>query len=66
MTADSDRDDASEIATFARRQATRVRDVRQSWDWLLLAAALLAFVGEVVLRRLQVYNGRTRSESGLP
>ncbi|WP_251343137.1 VWA domain-containing protein [Haloplanus halophilus] len=56
----------AEIADFARQQSTRVRDVRQSWDWALLTAALLLFLTEVVVRRLQVYNGRTRSESGLP
>ena len=58
--------DGAEIAAFARQQSTRVRDVRRSWDWLLLAAALVLFSVEVVLRRLQVYHGRTRSESGLP
>ena len=61
-----DRGQAAEIADFARQQSTRVRDVRQTWDWALLIAALLLFVTEVVVRRLQVYNGRTRSESGLP
>jgi Mg-chelatase subunit ChlD len=57
---------AAEIAAFARQQATRVRDVRQTWDWAFLLAGLLLFLTEVVVRRLQVYNGRTRSESGLP
>ncbi|MEF8855983.1 MAG: VWA domain-containing protein [Haloplanus sp.] len=61
-----DRGQAAEIADFARQQSTRVRDVRQTWDWAFLTAALLLFVTEVVVRRLQVYNGRTRSESGLP
>jgi len=61
-----ERGQAAEIATFARQQSTRVRDVRQSWDWALLTAGLLLFLTEVVVRRLQVYNGRTRSESGLP
>ena len=61
-----DAGDGAEIAAFAREQSVRVRDVRRSWDWLLLAAALALFLGEVLLRRLQVYNGRTRSESGLP
>jgi hypothetical protein len=61
-----DRGDAAEIATFARQQSTRVRDVRQSWDWALLTAALLLFLTEVIVRRLQVYKGRTRTESGLP
>jgi len=58
--------DAAAIAAFARQQSTRVRNVRQSWDWLLLLFALALFVGEVVVRRLYVYDGRTRSESGLP
>ncbi|WP_338737991.1 VWA domain-containing protein [Haloplanus salilacus] len=61
-----DRGDAAEIAEFARQRSTRVRDVRRSWDWALLTAALLLFLTEVIVRRLQVYNGRTRSESGLP
>jgi hypothetical protein len=60
------RNDAGEIAAFARQQSTRVRDVRRSWDWALLTAALLLFLTEVVVRRLQVYNGRTTRESGLP
>ncbi|MFA9518062.1 VWA domain-containing protein [Halopenitus sp. H-Gu1] len=59
-------DEATEIATFARQQSTRVRDVRQSWDWALLTAALLVFLAEVIVRRLQVYKGRTQTESGLP
>jgi hypothetical protein len=61
-----DRGQAAQIADFARQQSTRVRDVRRTWDWAFLTAALLLFVTEVVVRRLQVYNGRTRSESGLP
>jgi Mg-chelatase subunit ChlD len=61
-----ERGQAAAIADFARQQATRVRDVRQTWDWAFLVAGLLLFVTEVVVRRLQVYNGRTRSESGLP
>ncbi|MFB6255178.1 MAG: magnesium chelatase, partial [Haloplanus sp.] len=61
-----ERGQAAEIAAFARQQATRVRDVRRTWTWAFLLAALLLFVTEVVVRRLQVYNGRTRSESGLP
>ncbi|WP_423751413.1 VWA domain-containing protein [Salinirarus marinus] len=58
--------ESAAIAEFARQQSTRVRDVRQSWDWLFYLAALLAFLAEVVVRRLQVYQGRTRHESGLP
>ncbi|AXG10945.1 VWA domain-containing protein [Haloplanus rubicundus] len=61
-----ERGQAAAIADFARQQATRIRDVRQTWDWAFLLAGLLLFVTEVVVRRLQVYNGRTRSESGLP
>jgi hypothetical protein len=61
-----ERGQAAQIADFARQQATRIRDVRQTWDWVFLLAGLLLFVTEVVVRRLQVYNGRTRSESGLP
>ncbi len=61
-----DQDDAAAIASFARQQSTRVRDVRQQWDWALLVVALGVFLAEVVVRRLQVYRGHTRSESGLP
>ena len=61
-----ERNQAAAIADFARQQATRVRDVRRTWDWAFLLAGLLLFVTEVVVRRLQVYDGRTRSESGLP
>ena len=60
------RGEADAIAAFARQQSTRVREVRRAWGWLFLLAALVLFVGEVAVRRLQVYNGRTRSESGLP
>lgn len=61
-----DRSEASEIAAFTRQQSTRVRDVRRSWDRAFLTAALLVFLAEVVVRRLQVYRGRTQTESGLP
>jgi len=61
-----ERGQAAQIAEFARQQSTRVRDVRQTWDWAFLTAALLLFLTEVVVRRLQVYNGRTQRESGLP
>ena len=61
-----ERGQATAIADFARQQATRIRDVRRTWDWAFLLAGLLLFLTEVIVRRLQVYNGRTRSESGLP
>jgi hypothetical protein len=56
---------AADIASFARRSATRVRDVEQSWTWVAVLLALLVYFTEVVLRRVQVYRGRSRSESGL-
>jgi hypothetical protein len=56
---------AAEIAAFAREESTRVRDVEQSWTWLALVLALLVYFAEVTLRRLQVYRGRSRIESGL-
>ncbi|AUV81607.1 magnesium chelatase [Salinigranum rubrum] len=56
---------AAEIAEFARQESTRVRTLEQSWTWLALLLALLLYFGEIVLRRLQVYRGRSRSESGL-
>ena len=60
-----ERNEADEIAEFAREKSTRVRDVEQSWTWLALLLALLAYFAEVVVRRLQVYRGRSRTESGL-
>ncbi|WP_372911953.1 VWA domain-containing protein [Salinigranum sp.] len=56
---------AAEIAEFARQESTRVRTLEQSWTWLAILLALLLYFAEVVLRRLQVYRGRSRSESGL-
>jgi len=58
-------DEGEAIARLARQQATEIRSVRQSWDWVALLLALLVFALEVGLRRLQVYRGRTTRESGL-
>jgi len=58
-------DESAAIARFAREQAGGVREVRDSWTGLALVLALLLFLAEVVLRRVQVYRGRTRRESGL-
>lgn len=58
-------DQAAAVAAFAREQAVSVREVRDSWTWLALVLALVGFLTEVVLRRVQVYRGRTRRESGL-
>jgi Mg-chelatase subunit ChlD len=58
-------DQAAAIAEFARQSAVQVRDVETRWDWVLLTLALLLYLVEVVYRRLQVYWGRTRLESGL-
>jgi Mg-chelatase subunit ChlD len=55
-----------QIASQARQKSTRVRTVRDTWDWLFVFGALLLFTGEVVARRVQVYRGRTSLESGLP
>ncbi|MFB6302297.1 MAG: VWA domain-containing protein [Haloferacaceae archaeon] len=57
--------EAEAIARFAAEQAVAVREVRDAWDWLALLLALLLFLLEVAVRRLQVYRGRTRLESGL-
>ena len=57
--------EAAAIAEFATESAVRVREVESQWGWLLLALALLLYLAEVVYRRLQVYTGRTRLESGL-
>lgn len=56
----------AQIARQARQKSTRVRTVRDTWDWLALLGALALFTGEVVARRVQVYRGRTTLESGLP
>jgi hypothetical protein len=50
---------ADAIARFATEQARRVRDVRDQWTWLALVLALLLYMGEVIARRIQVYQGRT-------
>jgi Mg-chelatase subunit ChlD len=57
--------DTAEIAEFARQQSTRVRDVEQQWGWVFVTLGLIVFVTEVVIRRVQIYQGRTRQESGL-
>ena len=57
--------EGAQIAQFARESAVGVREVRDSWTWLALLLAVLLFTAEVVVRRVQVYRGRTRRESGL-
>jgi len=59
-------DEGEQIARQARQQSTRVRTVRETWEWVALLGALLVFTAEVVARRVQVYRGRTTLESGLP
>jgi hypothetical protein len=61
-----DADDGAAIAQAARQQSTRVRSVRDDWGWLAVLVGLVAFAGEVVARRVQVYRGRSALESGLP
>ncbi|MFC7077789.1 vWA domain-containing protein [Haloarcula halophila] len=59
-----DASSAAEIAQFAREQATRPRTVRTDWSWLPLAAALVLFVLEVSIRRLDeiyAWSGGTSS-----
>lgn len=46
-------DEGAAIARFARRQASQVREVRRSWDWVLLIIALVIYLLEVTARRLQ-------------
>jgi Mg-chelatase subunit ChlD len=58
-------DEGEAIARLAQEQSTEIRSVRDSWDWVALLLALLAFALEVGFRRLQVYRGRTTLESGL-
>ena len=59
-------DEGASIARLAREQSTRVRTVRDAWDWLALLGAFLVFSIEVIVRRVQVYRGRTSLTSGLP
>lgn len=58
-------DEGAAIAQFARESAVGVRELRDSWTWLALLLALVLFFTEVVVRRVQVYRGRTNRESGL-
>ena len=58
--------EAAAISRFVRRQASAVREVRDDWGWFFALLALVVFLTEVVVRRLQVYRGATRRESGLP
>ncbi|ELZ85871.1 hypothetical protein C453_08648 [Haloferax elongans ATCC BAA-1513] len=58
-------DQAAEIARSARDNASGVRPVRDDWARAFVLAAFLLYLGEVLLRRVQVYRGRTRSEGGL-
>ncbi|KTG08269.1 hypothetical protein AUR66_04100 [Haloferax profundi] len=60
-----DENDAAEIATSARDNASGVKPVRDDWARYLVLSAFLVYLGEVLLRRLQVYRGRTQSEGGL-
>jgi Mg-chelatase subunit ChlD len=53
--------DAAAIAETVKQAATRTRDVRREWGWLLLTLALLAFLGEVAARRLTRYRRRRRA-----
>ncbi|WP_396612915.1 VWA domain-containing protein [Haloferax sp. S1W] len=56
---------AAEIARSARDNASGVRPVRDDWARAFVLGAFLVYLGEVLLRRVQVYRGRTRSEGGL-
>ncbi|WP_416839447.1 vWA domain-containing protein [Haloferax sp. DFSO52] len=58
-------DDAAEIATSARDNAAGVKPVRDEWAVYFVLIAFLVYLGEVLLRRVQVYRGRTQSEGGL-
>ncbi|MFB6211676.1 MAG: VWA domain-containing protein [Halobacteriales archaeon] len=53
--------DTAAIAQAVTRQSTHVRETRQEWDWLLVLIALIAFLAEVTVRRLQRYRGTGRA-----
>ncbi|MFB6140688.1 MAG: magnesium chelatase, partial [Halosimplex sp.] len=59
-------DEGAAIARLARERSTRVRSVRDAWGWVALLGAFVVFAAEVVVRRVQVYRGRTSLTSGLP
>ncbi|WP_128476008.1 vWA domain-containing protein [Halorussus pelagicus] len=52
-----DANNPSAIADAIERQATREREVRRSWDWVVLLAGLLVLVGEICARRLRRRRG---------
>jgi hypothetical protein len=52
--------EAAEIARVVTRRAVSTRDVRQDWGWVLLTAALLVFLLEVVARRFGAYRRSNR------
>ncbi|UPW00570.1 VWA domain-containing protein [Halorussus gelatinilyticus] len=47
----------AKIAAAVKRQATRKREVRKSWDWAVLLVGLLVFVGEICARRIRRRRG---------
>ncbi|MFQ3283989.1 MAG: hypothetical protein ACI944_000697 [Natronomonas sp.] len=49
--------EAAAIAEFTRSEATRERAIQRSFGWVLLALALLVYLGEVAARRLgEIYS----------
>lgn len=50
------RGQAEEIARVVTQRAVSTRDVRQEWGWVLLTVALVAFLLEIVARRLGAYR----------
>ena len=48
--------EAERIAEVVTQRAISTRDVRQEWGWVLLTAALIVFLLEVVARRLGAYR----------
>ncbi|AFK18981.1 VWA domain-containing protein [Haloferax mediterranei ATCC 33500] len=57
--------DATEIARSARDNAAGVKPVRDEWAIAFVLAAFLLYLAEVLVRRVQVYRGKTQSEGGL-
>jgi len=51
-------DEPAAIASAVARQTTHRREIRRSWAWAFVLAALVVYVGEVCARRLRRHRGQ--------